>query len=190
MFDANTPAFRQQYPNGATIYDRTGRRIANVFACNPETGEAITFDTSELTQAVIRFVRRNSPRAWRLRLQGWRLIKVVPRDATGIFDEYLDERFRRHGFWPAPLTVEAEPAPAKWNPPEFSPAELPGLTCWHSADDGVYVDSKTGHRFLRDLSGNGRHMIAADEVIEADEVGERKSAATAMTGFVVTEPRP
>jgi len=25
MLDANTPAFRQHYPNGATVYDRTGR---------------------------------------------------------------------------------------------------------------------------------------------------------------------
>jgi hypothetical protein len=108
MLDANTPAFRQQYPNGATVYDRTGRRIANVFAYNPETGEAITYDNSELTHAVIRFVRRNSPRAWRLRLQGWQSIKAVPRDTTGIFpcDEYHDERFRRHGFWPAPLTIK------------------------------------------------------------------------------------
>jgi len=116
MLDANDPAFRQQYPNGATVYDRTGRRIGNVFACNPETGEVITYDTSELTQAVIRFVRRNSPRARRLRLQGWRLIKVVPRDATGIFDEYLDERFRRHGFWPAPLTIRANTPPPPMHP--------------------------------------------------------------------------
>ncbi len=51
MLDANDPAFQQQYPNGATVYDRTGRRIANVIACNPETGEVITFDSSQLTRA-------------------------------------------------------------------------------------------------------------------------------------------
>jgi len=41
MLDANTPAFRQQYPNGATVYDRTGRIICGVVACNPETGEVV-----------------------------------------------------------------------------------------------------------------------------------------------------
>ncbi|GDX75966.1 hypothetical protein LBMAG41_10420 [Cyanobium sp.] len=116
MLDTNDPAFREQYPNGATFYDRTGRRISGVVACDPETGEVITYDTSELTQAVIWFVRRNSPRAWRLRLQGWRSIKVVRRDTTGIFDEYHDETFRRHGFWPAPLTIRANMPPPPRHP--------------------------------------------------------------------------
>jgi hypothetical protein len=39
MLDATTPAFRQQYPNGATVYDRTGRLLHGVEACDPETGE-------------------------------------------------------------------------------------------------------------------------------------------------------
>ena len=84
MLDTNTPAFRQQYPNGATVYDRTGRRIANVFACNPETGEVITFDSSQLTRAWIRLVNRLPLQQW------WRDVSIC----------------KRHGFWPAPLRVE------------------------------------------------------------------------------------
>jgi hypothetical protein len=41
MLDANTPAFREQYPNGATVRDRLGRQLRGVVACNPETGEVI-----------------------------------------------------------------------------------------------------------------------------------------------------
>ena len=66
------------------VYDRTGRRIANVFACNPETGEAITFDSSQLTRAWIRLVNRLPLQQW------WRDVSAC----------------KRHGFWPAPLTVE------------------------------------------------------------------------------------
>jgi hypothetical protein len=53
MIDANTPAFRQQHPNGATVYDRTERRIGNVFACNPETGEVVTYPM-DLDLSIIR----------------------------------------------------------------------------------------------------------------------------------------
>jgi hypothetical protein len=56
---------------------------------------------------------------------------------------------------------EFTPAPAEW-----TPAKLPGLVCWVSADDGVHVDPETGQRFLRDLSGNGERMIVGDEVIK------------------------
>jgi hypothetical protein len=105
MLDANSPAFQQQYPNGAIVYDRTGRRIANVFACNPETGEVITFDTSGLTQALLRLVQLNSPKAWRLRLQG---AKVSWQEGSyGVLNKSDYQLLRRHGFWPAPLTIEA-----------------------------------------------------------------------------------
>jgi hypothetical protein len=90
MIDANDPAFQQQYPNGATVYDRTGRRIGNVVACNPETGEAITFDSRQLTRAWIRLVNRLPLQQW------WRDVSIC----------------KRHGFWPAPLRVERkQPAP-------------------------------------------------------------------------------
>jgi hypothetical protein len=54
--------------------------------------------------------------------------------------------------------------------PEWSPANLPGLTCWYCADDGVYVDSETGQQFLRDLSGNGRHLIVTDAVETSEAI--------------------
>lgn len=57
--------------------------------------------------------------------------------------------------------LEITPAAAEW-----TPAELPGLSCWYRADDGIYVDSKTGQEFLRDLSGNGGRMIVASNVNE------------------------
>ena len=38
MLDANTPTFRQQYPNGAIVRDRLGRQLRGVVACAPETG--------------------------------------------------------------------------------------------------------------------------------------------------------
>jgi hypothetical protein len=94
MFDANDPAFRQQYPNGAIVRDRTGRRIANVFACNPETGEAITFDSSQLTGAWIRLVNRLPLQQW------WRDVSIC----------------KRHGFWPAPLTIRANTPPLPKHP--------------------------------------------------------------------------
>jgi len=94
MLDANTPALRQQYPNGATVYDRTGRRIGNVFACNPETGEAITYDSSQLTRAWIRLVSRLPLQQW------WRDVSIC----------------KRHGFWPAPLTIRANMPPPPRHP--------------------------------------------------------------------------
>jgi hypothetical protein len=82
MLDVNTPAFRQQYPNGATVYDRTGRRIRCVVAYNPETGEVIRNGASRIVGAVLRVVRRR-PQIWD-----------------------FPAEFRSHGFWPAPLRVE------------------------------------------------------------------------------------
>jgi hypothetical protein len=107
MLDATTPAFREQYPNGATVYDRLGRRIGNVIACNPETGEVITYDTSGLTQTLLRLVQLNSPKAWRLRLQGARL--SWQEGSYGVFSKSNHQLLRRHGFWPAPLRVERKP---------------------------------------------------------------------------------
>jgi hypothetical protein len=33
-----------QYPNGASVYDRQGRHIRAVMACNLQTGEVIRYD--------------------------------------------------------------------------------------------------------------------------------------------------
>jgi hypothetical protein len=114
MLDATTPAFQQQYPNGAIVRDRTGRRIANVIACNPETGEAITYDTSGLTQALLRLVQLNSPKAWRLRLQGARV--SWQEGSYGVFSKSNHQLLRRHGFWPAPLTIRANMPPPPRHP--------------------------------------------------------------------------
>jgi hypothetical protein len=108
MIDASDPTFFQLYPNGTIVYDRTGRRIDNVIACNPETGEVITYDTSGLTQALLRLVQLNSPKAWRLRLQGARL--SWQEGSYGVFNKSDYQLLRRHGFWPAPLKIE----PRQW----------------------------------------------------------------------------
>jgi hypothetical protein len=68
-------------------------------------------------------------------------------------------------------------------PAEWSPAILPGLKCWYSADDGVYVDGKTDQQFLRDLSRNGGRLIVADAVktSEVIPVGELETTTTEAT---------
>jgi hypothetical protein len=76
-----------QYPNGATVYDRTGRRIGNVFACNPETGE------------VIRRVPWGEGRAHPI-VALFRLLGTLH-----LLNPSLS-LIRRHGFWLAPLRVE------------------------------------------------------------------------------------
>jgi hypothetical protein len=114
MLDATTPAFREQYPNGATVYDRTGRRISGVIQCNPETGEVISYDTSGLTQALLRLVQLNSPKAWRLRLRGARV--SCQEGSYGVFSKSSHQLLCRHGFWPAPLTVRANMPPPPRHP--------------------------------------------------------------------------
>ena len=72
---------------------------------------------------------------------------------------YLLACIRDGSFWWGEKSEQPEitPAPTGW-----TPGELPGLSCWYSADDGLYVDSVTGQQFLRDLSGNGGRMIVGD----------------------------
>jgi hypothetical protein len=41
MLDAGTSEFRMAYPYGAKVYDRWGRLLKNVVACDPETGEVL-----------------------------------------------------------------------------------------------------------------------------------------------------
>ena len=48
MLDANSPTFRQQYPNGAIVRDRLGHLVLGVVACDPETGEVVG---SKMTEA-------------------------------------------------------------------------------------------------------------------------------------------
>lgn len=79
MIDANTPAFQQQYPNGAIVRDRLGRQLRGVVACNPKTGEVISVVGMDGSLAS---------------------------DAEGILPVIVGEVRKRRRFHPAPLTIE------------------------------------------------------------------------------------
>jgi hypothetical protein len=81
MISAADPTFREQYPNGCMVYDRLGRQLHNVVACNLETGEVVRQGESRIVGAVLRMARG--------RERNWD----------------LPAEFRRHGFWPAPLKI-------------------------------------------------------------------------------------
>lgn len=101
MLDANDPAFRSRYLNGAIVRDRLGRQLRNVVACNPETGEVIRLDGTWLTGQWLRLTGR-----------GLRIAVVSRVDGSGFFRWSAPSGgiLRRHGFWPAPLTLE----PRQW----------------------------------------------------------------------------
>lgn len=100
MISASDPAFWRQYPNGCRIYDRLGRELRHVESWNPKTGEVIALDASPLTKFLLRLTRVNSPKAWRLRRLGGKVIRQ-----EWVFAAANGELLRRHGFWPAPLQV-------------------------------------------------------------------------------------
>ena len=79
-----------------------------------------------------------------------------------LYSKPLTPRFGRVWWQEGSDQPEITPTPARWNPPEFVPTELPELLCWYNADDGVYVDSETGQKFLPDLNGNGGRAIFTD----------------------------
>jgi hypothetical protein len=79
------PDFRKLYPHGAVVRDRLGRRLENVHACNPDTGEVIMVERR--TTLWQRLTRRL------LRSPDWSWLAVGAGIPT------------RHGFWPAPLVV-------------------------------------------------------------------------------------
>ncbi len=94
MLNANDPEFSARYPYGAIVRDRWGRRIPVVIACDPETGEVISYDGTWLTGQWLRLVRRVRVAVVMRHVLRW----VSP--SGGIL--------RCHGFWPAPLTVEGK----------------------------------------------------------------------------------
>jgi hypothetical protein len=94
MLNANNPEFSARYPYGAIFRDRWGRRIPGVIACDPETGEVISYDGTWLTGEWLWLTRR-------LR------IGVVTRHWYR-WASPSGSLLRRHGFWPAPLTVEGK----------------------------------------------------------------------------------
>ena len=94
--------FWAAYGFGATVYDATGRKIRNVMACNPETGEVITCDAGWIAKAwlMVLWVKDPFSHAYRWRLGRLRLPSRLPR-----YEVVGGEVLRRHGFWPAPLRV-------------------------------------------------------------------------------------
>lgn len=97
MLDANDPNFAARYPYGATVRDRWGRLIPGVMACNPETGEVITYGMGWVAHAWHGFLwsgPKRGPLTWRF---GRRFLPA----GGGCLD-------RRHGFWPAPLAIEGK----------------------------------------------------------------------------------
>lgn len=97
MLDASDPLLLDLCPNGVIVRDRLGRQLWNVVACNPETGEVITL-------AVLPVVAWWARVRWRV-TRGDRFWQV-----GGSLAVVGDELARRHGFWPAPLTIE----PRQW----------------------------------------------------------------------------
>ena len=108
MIDAGDPGFWDRFPHGAVLRDRWGRLIPNVIACNPKTGEVIAYDATPLTAWWMTLVHLVSIKAWRLRFLGARLYVEVS-TVRGINWTPSSTLLRRHGFWPAPLTLAAMP---------------------------------------------------------------------------------
>lgn len=87
MLNAGTLEFTKQYPHGALVHDRLGRKLDHVFGCDPLTGEVIMYDFrpvfwNRILNGSIRLRRWDY---WR-----WHIRSGLP---------------TRHGFWPAPLTI-------------------------------------------------------------------------------------
>ena len=106
MIDANDPSFWERCPNGAKTYDAWGREILHVKACNPETGEVISYGMGWIARTWNRLLWANEPSShhhiWRMRGL-WSLAKV-PRHGLIAGEHVL---LARHGFHPAPLRVVA-----------------------------------------------------------------------------------
>lgn len=122
MLDANSTGFI--HPHGATVRDRWGRRILGVMACNPETGEVISCNGTWLTGQWLRLTHR------------FRVV-VVTRHAlrwvspSGGF-------LRCHGFWPAPLAIEAkQPDPAAIQDRIANATDDPGTPTLAQLDDMI-----------------------------------------------------
>jgi len=84
MIAAWDPGFKERYPRGAVVRDALGRKLHRVVACNLATGEVVIADTRPplLNRVVWLFCKRPLLGGF-----GWNYIH------------------RRHGFWPAPLTI-------------------------------------------------------------------------------------
>ena len=74
------------HPAGARVYDRHGRELHYVFACNPLTGEAILWRPLE-------------------GLTAWMDVKMFQLRRLFNLKPFPVESRLRHGFWPAPLKI-------------------------------------------------------------------------------------
>ena len=78
--------FLERHPAGARVYDRHGRELPNVMACDTATGEAILWLPNE-------------------GLHIWLDQKLHQIGNHFKLDHFKLQLRERHGFWPAPLTV-------------------------------------------------------------------------------------
>lgn len=112
MIDAHDPAFREQYPNWAKVYDARGRELRQVKACNPETGEVISYGMGWVARALHGLLWARDPRSfqiiWRPRIS---LPWAGPSPSGMIAGDH--ELLTRHGFWPAPLRVVGNGPPVE-----------------------------------------------------------------------------
>lgn len=90
MLSADDPSFRAMYPHWARVFDAHGRELQHVRACDPETGEVVMADLRRPL-----WMRIPGLSTFWQRLQ-WSRSGWLP---------------TRHGFWPAPLRLVANPAP-------------------------------------------------------------------------------
>ena len=106
MLDANDPAFQRQYPNWAKVYDAWGRELRHVKACNPETGEVISYGMGWIAKALHGLLWARDPRSFQVI---WRPRILLPwaRPSRSGLIAGDHELLRRHGFWPAQLRVVA-----------------------------------------------------------------------------------
>jgi hypothetical protein len=102
--DCREPSFRAHYPLDLLIVDRLGRKLNLVVACNPLTGEAITIEPT-LCQKLWYALLVPGWRGWR-----WAFFPAPGPRAL----HFGEETARRHGFWPAPLTLYSGGKP--WQP--------------------------------------------------------------------------
>ena len=91
---------RERHPQGCWVFDATGRRLNEVLACDPCTGEVVLWSQAW------------SPLQW--------LISLLPRPRPTWPWLYRSDVLRRHGFWPAPLHLVPKPV---WNgdPEQYAP---------------------------------------------------------------------
>jgi hypothetical protein len=103
MITAWDPGFKERYPRGAVVCDALGRKLHRVVACNLATGEVVIADTRPplLNRVVGLFCKRPFTTLLAAQAIGG-MVTMTPTALVGFGCNYIH---RRHGFWPAPLTI-------------------------------------------------------------------------------------